>query len=71
MTSPNETTRRGFFAKLGLAFNGIVGLALGVPVLRYLASPGDPRTKTGIWLLDYCLGAGSVSRRRDALSHLS
>jgi len=47
MTSPNETTRRGFFAKLGLAFNGIVGLALGVPVLRYLASPVTRERKPG------------------------
>src|SRR3954467_1857462 len=35
----NEVTRRGFFAKVGVAFNGVVGLALAVPILRYLSSP--------------------------------
>jgi len=40
MSSPsNEITRRGFLAKIGLAFNGLIGLALALPVLRYLASP--------------------------------
>jgi len=37
--SSNEVTRRGFFAKIALAFNGIVGFALAVPIVRYLASP--------------------------------
>ncbi|HTC93273.1 MAG TPA: Rieske 2Fe-2S domain-containing protein [Terriglobales bacterium] len=38
-SSSNEVTRRGFFAKIGLALNGVVGLVLAVPILRYLASP--------------------------------
>ena len=37
--SSNDVTRRGFFAKIALAFNGIVGFALAVPIVRYLASP--------------------------------
>jgi menaquinol-cytochrome c reductase iron-sulfur subunit len=50
--SSNEITRRGFFAKIGLAFNGIVGLALAVPILRYLASPVTRERKPGYdsWL---------------------
>ena len=38
-SSSNEVTRRGFFAKAALLFNGFVGVALAVPILRYLASP--------------------------------
>jgi len=38
-SSSNDVTRRGFFAKIGLVFNGIVGLTLAVPIVRYLASP--------------------------------
>lgn len=42
MTAPNDIDRidrRTLFVKLGLAFNGMVGLLLGVPVARYLLSP--------------------------------
>jgi Rieske Fe-S protein len=31
--------RRALFVKLGLAFNGVVGVLLGMPILRYLLSP--------------------------------
>jgi menaquinol-cytochrome c reductase iron-sulfur subunit len=50
--SPKAVTRRGFFAKIGLAFNGIVGLALAVPIVRYLASPITREQKPGYdsWL---------------------
>jgi Rieske Fe-S protein len=34
----NEMTRRGFFAKMGIVFNGLVAGAIGVPVVRYLLS---------------------------------
>ena len=37
---PNEDTisRRGLFMKLGILFNGLVAMALAVPILRYLLS---------------------------------
>src|SRR5258707_1406474 len=38
-SSSNDVTRRGFLAKVALLFNGFVGVALAVPILRYLASP--------------------------------
>ena len=37
---PNDDTisRRGLFMKLGILFNGLVAMALAVPILRYLLS---------------------------------
>jgi menaquinol-cytochrome c reductase iron-sulfur subunit len=46
-SSNNAITRRGFLAKLGLVFNGVVGVALAVPFLRYLASPITRERKPG------------------------
>jgi len=43
--SSQEVTRRGFFAKIALLFNGFVGAALAVPILRYLASPVTRRAQ--------------------------
>ena len=34
----NDMTRRGFFAKMGIVFNGLVAGAIAVPVVRYLLS---------------------------------
>ena len=39
MTVPDQINRRQLFVRLGLLFNGAVGLLLGVPVVRYLLSP--------------------------------
>jgi Rieske Fe-S protein len=39
MSVPEGVSRRGVFVRLGLLFNGAVGLALSVPVFRYLLSP--------------------------------
>jgi menaquinol-cytochrome c reductase iron-sulfur subunit len=53
MTPPsNDVSRRGFLAKIGLFFNGMVGLALAVPIFRYLASPVARERKGGYdsWL---------------------
>src|ERR1700756_2479591 len=37
--SSNEVSRRGFLAKIALLFNGFVGVALAVPIFRYLGFP--------------------------------
>jgi nitrite reductase/ring-hydroxylating ferredoxin subunit len=39
MTMPREITRRDLFVKLGIFLNGIVGVILAVPIVRYLLSP--------------------------------
>jgi menaquinol-cytochrome c reductase iron-sulfur subunit len=40
ITNPSEqSTRRGFLIKLGVLLNGIAGVALAVPLVRYLFSP--------------------------------
>jgi menaquinol-cytochrome c reductase iron-sulfur subunit len=39
MTDPNDMTRRKLLMKLGILLNGVVGVILAVPVLRYLLSP--------------------------------
>jgi menaquinol-cytochrome c reductase iron-sulfur subunit len=38
---PNEDTisRRGLFMKLGILFNGVVAMALAVPILRFVLAP--------------------------------
>jgi menaquinol-cytochrome c reductase iron-sulfur subunit len=39
MTLPDGLTRRDLFMKAGLLLNGIVGVILAVPIVRYLLSP--------------------------------
>ena len=39
MTPRNEVSRRGMLMKLGILFNGAVGVVLAVPIVRYLLSP--------------------------------
>jgi menaquinol-cytochrome c reductase iron-sulfur subunit len=39
MTVPAELSRREFFMKIGILLNGVVGLILAAPILRYLLSP--------------------------------
>jgi menaquinol-cytochrome c reductase iron-sulfur subunit len=39
MTVPTDLTRRELFVKVGIVLNGIVGLILAAPILRYLLSP--------------------------------
>jgi Rieske Fe-S protein len=39
MSVETSSSRRAALTKIGLLFNGIVGVALGVPILRYLFSP--------------------------------
>jgi nitrite reductase/ring-hydroxylating ferredoxin subunit len=39
MTMPDRINRRELFVKLGLLFDGVVGVLLGVPIVRFLLSP--------------------------------
>jgi Rieske Fe-S protein len=39
MTVPKNLTRRDLFMKIGILLNGIVGVILAAPILRYLLSP--------------------------------
>ena len=39
MTLPDRISRRRMLVKIGLYFNGIVGLILAVPIVRYLLAP--------------------------------
>lgn len=39
MTLPTGLTRRQLFMKVGILLNGIVGVILAAPILRYLLSP--------------------------------
>jgi Rieske Fe-S protein len=39
MSNENTVSRRGFFTKMGILFNGLVGVAMAVPMAKYLLSP--------------------------------
>ena len=39
MIAPGDLPRRKFFMKVGIFLNGIVGVILAAPILRYLLSP--------------------------------
>jgi menaquinol-cytochrome c reductase iron-sulfur subunit len=39
MTPPDGLSRRGMLLKLGIVFNGAVGVLLAAPIVRYLLSP--------------------------------
>jgi nitrite reductase/ring-hydroxylating ferredoxin subunit len=39
MSLPDGVSRRAMLSKLGLLFNGAVGVVLAVPIVRYLLSP--------------------------------
>ena len=39
MSQQTDLSRRDFFTKLGIFFNAIVGVIIGVPIVRYLLSP--------------------------------
>ena len=47
MTSSERPSRRGIFVKLGLLLNGVVGVMLAVPIVRYLFSPVARDRKPG------------------------
>lgn len=52
MTVPDVLSRRQMFAKLGMFFNGIVGLLLAVPIVRFILSPVTRQRRLGYesWL---------------------
>ncbi len=52
MTAPEGLSRRGVLVKIGLLFNGVIGLLLAVPIVRYLLSPVIRGEKSGYdsWL---------------------
>ncbi|HEV3332170.1 MAG TPA: Rieske 2Fe-2S domain-containing protein [Bryobacteraceae bacterium] len=47
MTAPGGLSRRQMFLKIAMLFNGAVGVALGIPIVRYLLSPITRVRKTG------------------------
>jgi menaquinol-cytochrome c reductase iron-sulfur subunit len=52
MTLPETLSRRTLFVKLGLLFNGVVAVALAVPILGYVLGPifGPRKTSYTDWL---------------------
>jgi len=52
MSADNGISRRAALVKLGLFLNGVVGVFLAVPIVRYLLSPVIREKKTGYesWL---------------------
>ena len=47
MTEPRDITRRDLFMKVAMFVNGVVGLILAIPILRYLLSPVTRERKPG------------------------
>jgi len=47
MSVPSGLSRREMFLKVAMLFNGIVGVVLGVPIVRYLLSPVTRGVKPG------------------------
>lgn len=58
MTAPQDLSRRSVLAKIGLLFNGAIGIVLAVPVVRYLLSPviGKGNSGHNAWLSLGALG---------------
>jgi menaquinol-cytochrome c reductase iron-sulfur subunit len=52
MSEENSMSRRAWLMKIGLLFNAVVGVALGIPIVRYLFSPVIRERKVGYesWL---------------------
>ena len=59
MTLPEGMTRRALLMKLGIFFNGLIALALTVPIVRYLLSP-IAREKKGAY--DAWVALGSLEQ---------
>ena len=39
MTRQDDLSRRGMLMKIGFLFNGVIGVVLAIPIVRYLLSP--------------------------------
>ncbi len=61
MSLPDGISRRAMWAKLGVLFNGAVGLILAAPIVRYLLSPVLRRARTEFRCVAFPGTAGSVS----------
>jgi Rieske Fe-S protein len=59
MTSSGDLSRRQIFLKVALAFNGAVGVLLGIPVVRYVLSPVTRGRKPGY---DSWISLGSINQ---------
>jgi len=47
MSLPGGLSRRQMFLKIAMLFNGIVGVLLGIPIVRYILSPVTRGRKSG------------------------
>jgi len=47
MSVPGDFSRRQMFLKIAMLFNGVVGVFLGIPIVRYLLSPVTGGRKPG------------------------
>jgi menaquinol-cytochrome c reductase iron-sulfur subunit len=61
-------SRRGMLVKLGLLFNGAVGLILAVPIVRYILSPIIRARKPGY---DSCLALGPLGQFPEGQTRLA
>ncbi len=68
MTPPNEFSRRGMLVKVGLLFNGAIGIVLALPVLGYILSPMIRARKTGY---DSWLSLGSLDQFPEGQTRLA
>jgi nitrite reductase/ring-hydroxylating ferredoxin subunit len=49
-SDPNEVSRRWLLLKAGITLNGLVGLALAVPIFRYLLAPWKRDSSYNSWV---------------------
>jgi Rieske Fe-S protein len=47
MSLPGGISRRQMFLKIAMLFNGVVGVLLGIPIVRYILSPVTKARKPG------------------------
>lgn len=55
----SDLSRRQMFLKLAVAFNGVVGVLLGIPIVRYIFSPVTRGRNTGY---DRWVSLGSIDQ---------
>ena len=62
----SDLSRRGMFLKFGILFNGVVGVLLGVPIVRYLLSPVARGRKESYesWIFAWSPSISSLRARR-------